>query len=217
MGANADIQLERNLSNFALSKNLVRDSQILVEGAGPTVAAGTLYRRIDLAGPGATQSMKLPAPGRILLAPGRWEIMTMPPEGYYVSRFSPSRSSAPRPEGWNEIQVTNATRVTVTLSRGGGTLHGAVRLSGTPAPGALVFLEAWEPGTRRRVIEPRRARADTNGNYRFDGLPPGNYRILATWEYAAPDAAAMDISQPTGVRIETGVDRQLDLELFGTP
>lgn len=216
VGAYADIQLERNLTNFTLSMRQVVEGQIVLEGAGPTVAASALYRRLDLAGAGPTQSMKLSAVGRILLAPGRWEILTTPPEGYYVSRFANSRNNA-RPEGWSEIQASGQTRWTITFSKGGASLHGAVRLLGSPVPGAPVFLEAWDPATRKRLIDPRRTRADGNGNYRFDGLPPGNYRILATWEYSAPDAAAMDASQPLSFRLDPGVDYPLNLDLFGTP
>jgi hypothetical protein len=55
------------------------------------------------------------------------------------------------------------------------------------------------------------------GNYRFDGLPPGDYRVLSTYEYASPDSNAFDIAQASSLRIESSTNPQVDLALYGIP
>ena len=37
-------------------------------------------------------------------------------------------------------------------------------------------------------------RTDTRGQYQFSGLAPGEYRLLATFEYQAPTAAEFDLA-----------------------
>ena len=54
-------------------------------------------------------------------------------------------------------------------------------------------------------------------SYRFDGLAPGIYRVLATFEYQAPDAAAMEQAGAGQIRVETRSDLQLDLDLYKLP
>jgi hypothetical protein len=170
-------------------------------------------RRKDLAGTGTSEVLQL-TDNRTLLAPGRWEFQAIPPPGYYVSRFSPApRDGNTRPDGWNEVPVLNAAAVRVVLSGGASTMHGTVKASADPVGGAPVFLEAWDPVNRRRLIDPRETRADMRGNYRFEGLAPGSYRVVATFEHMIPDFKAMDQMGAQPVDIEAHADLQTDLEL----
>jgi len=175
-----------------------------------------LARRKDLAGVWPAQSVVL-ANNRIVLLPGRWELMLTPPPGFYVSGFS-SPLSEPRaythPEGWNEITLGSFNIVQFTLTAGPGSLHGAVKSFGDAVIGAPVHLEAYDAATRQRVTDLRTTRTDLHGGYRFDGLPPGTYRVLSTFEYQAPDLAAMDQAGARPVQIETKSDLQLDLDLY---
>jgi hypothetical protein len=90
-----------------------------------------------------------------------------------------------------------------------------VKVSGEPAVGAPVFLEAWNPDTRKRLTELRFTRTGIDGSYRIESLAPGTYRMLATFEYLAPDSAAMDLAGAQTVNIEGHADLQLDLDLYG--
>jgi Carboxypeptidase regulatory-like domain len=221
LGGYSELALERNLTNFSLPLNEVGGSGFNLEGAGEAVSAVALYRRKDLAGAGPVESVKLGARGVLPLPPGHWEFLIAPPSyGYYVSRFAPvSRDNTARPEGWNDILVGNLVfnRFTVTLSNGAGAIHGTVKISSDPAGAAPVFLEAWDPVTRQRVLDLRETRTDMRGNYRFDGLPPGDYRILSTFEYAAPDPNAFDAALARSLRVESSTDPQVDLDLYGIP
>jgi hypothetical protein len=192
----------------------VRESMINV---APAVANSgqLLVRRKDLAGTGPAQTIQV-ANNRALLAPGRWELLLAPPAGYYVSGFSDGRgaSGASRPEGWNETEFNNFTRVNFSLSAGPGSMHGVVKGNGDLVPGAPVFLEPYDAPTRQRSADLRTTRTDLQGTYRFDGLPPGIYRVLPTFEYQAPEPADLDFAMAAIVKTEPRMDLQLDLDLF---
>ena len=67
---------------------------------------------------------------------------------------------------------------------------------------------------RKRLIDVREARTDIHGQYQFYGVAPGNYRILSTFEFQAPDSATMESAGPRTVKIEEGRDTPLDLDLY---
>jgi len=223
LGGYTEVLVERNMAEFALPMSEVRDSQFVIEGTGAAVSATGFLRRRDLAGVGPAEPVILTnGVGRVQISPGRWEFLATPPSGYYVSRFSGSRNNTARPDGWNEIALGGGVlgtsgRFTITLSNSPGGIHGLVKSAGEPAASAPVFLEAWDAVTRARVVETRQTRADRRGNYRFENLPPGDYRVLSTYDYAAPDSGAFDAARAQQVRIESGTNLQLDLELDGIP
>lgn len=178
-----------------------------------------IVRRKDFAGVEEPRVIRLNG-DRALLPPGRWEVMLVPPPGYYVSGFlGPSRGSPNkiRPDGWNEILLSSGTYATVrfTLSTGSGAIHGSVKSAGEMVVGAPVYLEAYDRSTRQRIGELRPARTDTRGAYRFDGLAPGAYRVLATFEYNDPEPTVMTTA-PT-VDVDPGAAVKLDLDLYIIP
>ncbi len=206
-GGYAEFRVERNTTGFGVLLSQVREMQINF----PNVSGRIIARRKDLAGVGPTQ--ELPSSNRASLGPGRWELAVIPPQGTYVSAFSPATRGA-RPDGWNEIQVPRG-QVTIAISGGASAMHGVVKESGSPASWAPVFLETWDPIERKRVVDLRETRADIRGNYRFDGLPPGTYRVLSTFEYLAPDTNAMDLGGALPIEIVAHTDLQTDLDLYG--
>jgi len=91
-------------------------------------AAQLWTRRVDLAGTSAVAVMPLPE-SHVMLFSGRWEIHLLPPPGFYVSGFSSLGSeAASHPEAWNEITIGNFNLVKFTLTAGGGSVHGIVRI-----------------------------------------------------------------------------------------
>jgi hypothetical protein len=217
LGGYTEVPVDRNLSGYVLQMSEVRETVFQLEGIAAGASVNGFVRRKDLAGVGAVQTFPMVALSRILLFPGRWEFMAVPPDGYYVSRFSGMRNNA-RPEGWNEIQAgAFAPRFNVAFSNNPAAIHGIVRTAGAPVSAAPVYLEAFDPLTRARVMDLRETRTDNAGNYRFANLAPGDYRILATFEYDSPDVQAFDASGAQGVRLEAGASPQTDLELYGIP
>jgi hypothetical protein len=100
------------------------------------------------------------------------------------------------------------------LSSGAGTVRGIVKSSGEVVPGAPVYLEAYDPNAGRRVIDLRETRTDLRGTYQFDGLAPGTYRVLATFEYLNPEPAVMENANPRSFRSEPQSALQVDLDLY---
>ena len=180
-------------------------------------AAQVWAQRVDLAGKSPPVVLPL-TNSRAMLFPGRWELRLSPPPGLYVSGFSGLRPEAnSHPEGWNEITISTFGLVKFSLSAGGGSVHGIVKTAGDAVVGAPVHLEAYDPVSRRRVTDLQTMRTDLRGAYRFDGLTPGIYRVLATFEYQAPDASAIDQAGARQVQIEARSDLQLDLDLYTLP
>ena len=212
LGGYAEFRLDRNMSNYAVLLSAIRETAINIQGGMAEVA----IRRKDLAGVGQPQQIQLSASNRAAIPPGRWEILAIPPAGYYVSRFLPAgRNGNSRPDGWNEVLLQRFESVTIGVSGGASSIHGMVKSSGTLAGGAPVFLEGWDPVEQKRLIDLRETRADMRGNYRFEGVAPGNYRVVSTFEYLFPDSKAMELAGAQAVDIPAHTDVQRDLELYG--
>ncbi len=212
-----DVLVERDITNFALNLNALNSLLFLIDGAGPAVSPTALVRRKDYAGLGPVQTFSVGGRTGVPLAPGRWEVMILPPRGYYVSAFGGPQNPAARPDGWNEINVGFLSRVSAAISGGPAAVHGAVRQAGQAAAGVPVFIEGWDPNTRNRMVDLRETRTDAMGNYRLDNLAPGDYRVLATFDYAAPGPQAFDDLGATAVRLDKASDSATDLELAGNP
>jgi hypothetical protein len=57
-------------------------------------------------------------------------------------------------------------------------------------------------------------RTDINGGYRFTGLAPGSYRLLATFDYRTPDGAVMELAAVKTAKVGEGGDVIQDLEQY---
>ena len=195
-----------------------------IRGAPPQAlesgAMKLMARRKDLAGEGPAETVKL-VNRRAALTPGRWEVMLVPPSGYYVSGFlGPvrTRRGGIHPEGWNEMRVDSYGGSAVfILSSGAGSISGAVKSGSDLVVGAPVYLEGWDPETRQRAVDLRTTTTDMQGRYTFKDVPPGAYRILATFEYRNPDVADMESSGPQFLTMNAHSDQQKDLELYRIP
>lgn len=202
-----------------LSLQPVRETRFEFSPAipGDSSAIQIMARRKDLAGVHQQQALRL-TNDRAMLGPGRWELLLTPPSGFYVSGFlGPWRGSGVRgrPDGWNEITVReNNTSVRFSLSSGPAALHGVVKAGADPVAGAPVYLEGYDVGTRQRATDLRTTRTDMRGVYRFEGLAPGTYRVLATFEYQMPDSAAMDLGGARPLKAEANSNLQMDLDLY---
>jgi hypothetical protein len=154
--------------------------------------------------------------GAATIPPGRWEVMLLPHAGYCVSGFSgPGLSPAAyrRADGWEEV-VSPGHGGRFSLSSGPSDIRGIVKSSDDPISGVPVYLEPYNPVTRTRIAELRTAISEMRGQYRFDGLAAGTYRILGTFEYLSPDVETMDTSGAQLVTVDTHSELSRDLEKF---
>jgi hypothetical protein len=77
-----------------------------------------------------------------------------------------------------------------------------------------VYLEAYNPTAYKRVAALRTAICDKHGQYRFDDLAPGSYRILGTFEYISPDVETMDAAGAQLVTVDAHSDLSHDPDLY---
>ena len=120
-----------------------------------------------------------------------------------------------RADGWNEVLVGRIySPIRFVFSSSPGTLHGLVSgIAREPVSGAPVFLEGYDPESRKRLTDLRMVYADIRGQYQVTGLAPGSYRVLSTFEFQAPDSATMEAAGARLVKVEEGRDLLQDLDL----
>jgi hypothetical protein len=218
LGTSMLLTLDRDRSDIQLTLSPVPAPQINIqsESSKPVTRARVqvLARRVDLAGVGPTEVL------RSWLAPGRWELMVAPMPNYYVSGFSFTGSTWGQPgqraDLWNRVGIESgfSTQITVALASNPGSLEGMVTADHAAAVGAMVFLEPWDSGQHKRLGDVRTVRADMRGHYQFHGLAPGDYRVMATFEYQMPEEAEMDRAETRVVKAEAGANLGQDLDLF---
>ena len=176
-------------------------------------------RRHDLAGSGPVTVLPVEN-GAATFPIGRWEALLESPAGYYVSGVSGSAftTNRLRPDGWQEISSPPSGAyggVRFALSPGASAVHGMLKGSDSPVSGVPVYLEAYDSSARKRVAELRTAISDLHGRYRFDGLAPGTYRILGTFEYLSPSPETIDAADADAPALtldaHSDVTRDLDL------
>jgi hypothetical protein len=218
---------DKDHTNLLMPVPCVRETYLqLSESGGQPLDSSkvrVLARRKDLAGAGEAQPLTVYGnryQSRVKLAPGRWELMAVPPAGYCVVGFGYSRSRSEgversRPDGWNEVLITNTYNpIHFVFSHSPGGLHGLVSgLAREPVSGAPVFLEGYDPESRKRLTELRTVFTDMQGHYQFTGLSPGAYRVLSSFEFQSPDSAVMEIAGAKLVTVEEGRDLPQDLDL----
>jgi len=220
--------LQGNYQKVTLSRDagvtmtLRRTPELAFQFDGVPLQAATdgairvLGRRKDLAGAHATQVLTL-VNNRVRLAPGPWEFALAPIAGYFVSGFSGPgnyRSTNLRFEGWNEATVGNAGGVRFTLSSNAGSLGGAVTDAGNPVAGAPVFLEPTDLEPLRRVTGAYVTLTGVHGQYHFDSLAPGHYRVLSSFEYRMPDSKTMVNAGAKELKIDERSSASQDLDLY---
>ena len=184
---------------------------------GDTSGIKVLARRVDLAGEGPVETLRLNN-GAAQVLPGRWQVMLAPLAAYVATDFRGPRGERPegsRADGWNEITVTRNCGVRFVVSNKPGGVHGTVTMGAQePAGGVPVFLEAYDETTRKRVVDLRSTRTDMRGQYSFAGLAPGAYRLVSTFEYQAPQTGDIDAMSARVFQVEEGRDRQQDAEVW---
>lgn len=150
-----------------LSGNATRAIQ-LVELPTVIPPEAAIGRRIDLYE--ASPFVELPA-RRTAVLPGTWEIRAAPAN----DRYAEPRTEYILPAAYKPLR---------TLITGqGGRLEGSVKSS----PGIFVMLWAVTAPNQNILGGPRQVIADIEGRFAFPGLPPGDYRLVASYDQAALD------------------------------
>jgi hypothetical protein len=179
-------------------------------------------RRHDLSETEAGQEITLP---RTTLAAGNWELRAHIAAGQYVESITNLRGAPRRPwkaersTDWYDvfIEARLPARIRITVSDKAAQIAGRVMADGKPVPGAPVFLWPVAESARRSLSGSRQALSDTEGSFRFDSLPPGDYRILASFDVDEIDEELMDVSRATVLHAEASQTANFDLPLWIAP
>jgi hypothetical protein len=164
-------------------------------------------RRRDLSESQDEREIAVP---RTTLDPGHWELRAQPPRGQYVESIAnllgPPRRlwNAPPASDWYEVFVQQRypSRIRITVSDQASQITGRVVTDGQPVPGVPVFLWPVADSTRRSLRGPLQTLSTAEGQFHFDSLPPGDYRILASFDVNDIDEELLEMSRASTVHVD---------------
>ncbi len=144
------------------------------------------------------------------LLPGQWEFVAPTPHPRYATAIRLDRS---RDSHNLFIEPRSFNRLLVTLSEQAGKVEGIVKES----PGIPVFLWPVSEANRRILGGPRDVIADANGRFSFPGLPPGDYRILATFDQTTMDFETLEEARAGVIPVSAGQTTNVELTNWLAP
>jgi hypothetical protein len=163
------------------------------------------------------------------LAPGDWEIRVITGDEYYakdvrVAMVRAEKRSHDTAEGWvtghiplSTVPAIIGVPMQISLSSRVASLSGHVLdKTNEPAPYAPILLETLglDPPDPPML---REARVGTDGTFRFNGLPPGHYRLLASFDLDWSDRTAVETARPIELTVAEGENLTQDLMLYHKP
>jgi hypothetical protein len=159
------------------------------------------------------------------LSPGYWEFRAVPAPGYFVESIAGlygtgrRRARPERPPDRFEvfIEPRYQSELVVTLSDRVARIGGRVLSDGKPVPGAPVFLWPVDGATRRSTAGSLQTLSNMDGQYRFENLPPGEYRILASFDVYEFDEDLVELSRAAAVTAEALAAAEVDLPVWTAP
>jgi len=179
-------------------------------------------RRQDLA---ETETVQEITGSHVTLAPGHWEFRAQVPDGNYVesiaSSYGPQRrsSNATAPTDWFDIYVDQHgwSRIRVSVSNQAGQITGRVMSDGKGVAAAPVFLWPVAEAARRSLGGTLQVLSDTEGHFRFPNLPPGDYRVLASFDVNEVDEDVVEMTRAASVHADASQTAEVELGLWVAP
>ncbi len=105
----------------------------------------------------------------------------------------------------------------ITVSDQAAQLDGIVKQDEAPATAAPVFLWPVDESARRSLGGPKQTLTDTEGKFHFGSLPPGDYRLLASFDVYEIDEELMDLSRARVIHCEASQTTNADLTVWIAP
>jgi hypothetical protein len=193
--------------------------QILVEHTG--LNSPTLFgHRQDLARTGAQVEIQ----NNKRIAPGNWEVSAQTGPNDYTDSITSYGGGARRQ--WRPERSTDGFEVfiggavatiRVTLVNTAGHLAGTVQADSKPVAGIPVFLWPVAESARRSLRGFVQKQSDVNGVFQFDGLPPGDYRIVASYDLTDVDEESVELARAATVHVEKSQTATADLAPWLAP
>ena len=207
----------RPLSNVELS---LRDESGRTPVRTPSIVT---LRRVDAAGVAETKTVPLEDRAAVSLSPGWWEVAAKMQTPYHLSGSGLSwRPAEPRPTAdpdWFEFSIMSNSQNSVVLrtSNQAGGIAGKVADKQKGVAAIPVFLWPAAPDIRRRAGGPRMIAANVQGEFRFEGLPPGAYRIMASFDYEEVDEDILATANATAVTVAPSAVARVELSPYLAP
>jgi hypothetical protein len=214
--------------NLEVSLSLARPPDVEVEvlraggGALGDAVVKLIGRRHNRSETGALVEITGPRPK---LDPGFWEMRANVPTGHYVQSIvnvrtaRQGRRNSASPPDWFEVFVDPGRQSTirVTVSDQAGRIAGRVITEGRPVPGAAVFLWPVVEAHRRSLGGGLQSTANTEGAFQFDSLPPGEYRVLASFDVGEIDEETLERGRALAAQCEARQTTTIELPLWVPP
>ena len=161
---------------------------------------------------------------KLTLAPGHWEMSATAGPGQYVESIGNGfavyrRNRTEQPSDWFDVYLDagRPSRIRITVSDKAAQIEGNVMGDGKGVAGAPVFLWPLADKARRSLRGWKQVLTDADGHYKFDGLPPGDYRLLSTFDISEVDEEVLDEAQAVTVKVEVSQKSSLDLAVWAAP
>ena len=167
---------------------------------------------IFLRPPSAAMPFRVNCGEKLAPGPGHFQFAVSPPAHLYLA----SILDTSRGEDAHEfvLKAAESREINVLLSSHPASLSGKIRTAdGIPATGATVFLMGVGNELRRRLGGIQHSRADPDGVYRFVGLPPGQYELLAAYLDREVSEDEWRSGRGATVMLEAGQASTLDLTI----
>jgi hypothetical protein len=176
-------------------------------------------RRRDLWASEEEQQFTLP---RAALSPGHWEMNARAGPNQYVESIIGGRMRRdPRAEqspAWFDVLIEGPfPRVLIRIADGAAQIDGQVTIDSKGAPGAPVFLWPVAEAARRSLGGWKVALADIDGRFQFNGLPPGDYRLLSTFDVLEIDEEILAESRAPEIHVGKSARATAELPLWIAP
>ena len=180
-------------------------------------------RRDDLSEVEEPRAIKMP---RATLPAGHWNFQGSAGPGQYIESIGPPltpqqvRLAAEQlPSDSFRVLITNRAGmvVPVVVAEPAGVIAGSVVREGNAVPGAPVFLWPVQDDTQRQLGGTRQILSDTGGKFRFDGLPPGDYRLVASFDVSGIDEEVLLQTNAPTVHAAVSETATKDLGLWIAP
>ncbi len=214
LAAQARVVLSKEHESATLQLTPAPQLQVRCESAGGRAAAlqGVsifIKRREESA---ESQSQRIACGQSLPLLPGKWEFAASAPPDMYVAEVRNAVASGDAFEV--HVDLTHSREVTVVFASQPGTLSGKVTTSdGQTAIGAPVFLNAVDADLRSRLGGVRMVRATENGEYKFNGLAPGRYEVISSFDMQEPGEAQWPLGAGRTVKIDQNGKTDLDISV----
>lgn len=146
------------------------------------------------------------------LQPGRYELALSNGNGEFIKAASATGGTV---SGRTvEIKGNGPLKLSVTIGRGQGAIHGVALREDKPLAGAMIVLVPSDPAHNQVLF--RRDQSDTDGTFTLPSVVPGKYTLLALqngWDLEWMNPTVLKPYLPSGEALEVRQDGKYEVKV----